>query len=222
MLDPKEDRERPATRDKSSSLDEYFGWVIVELAPDAIFVVDQAGRFVLANRRAEEMFGYDRDTLQGLGVEALIPARFGTAHRAHRATYETSPATRPMGIALDLWGLRADGSEFPVEISLSPVTVSDGLHVVVIVRDLTDRLVAGWSERPDRRTLVDQVSEVELHQVVINHLMTAGLDIASVMESVEGDQAERLLRAAHQLDYVIREINAASLSASPGLDPDPR
>ena len=191
----------------------YLGWVIVELAPDAIFVVDRTGRFVLANRRAEEMFGYDRETLLHSSVEALMPARFETEHRVHRNVYEASPTTRPMGRALDLRGRRADGTEFPVEISLSPVTVRDGLHVVAIVRDVTERSTAGTGHGQGAET--HRRADLELHQVIIEHLTAAGVDLAWVGRRVGRDLAERLNRAVEDLDAVIRAIEAATAATDP-------
>ena len=124
-------------------------WVIVELAPDAVLVVDEQGHIVLANRAAEDMFGYDRETLALLGLDALVPDGRREAHRGHRAAFDASPRTRPMGLDLDLWARHADGSEFPVEISLSPVTFGHGPRVVAIVREVTAHRA---SEQAIRRT----------------------------------------------------------------------
>ena len=105
-------KERPIPRsDGSAVVARNLGeaWVIVELAPDAIMVIDEQGHIVLANRAAETMFGYDREALVRLGVDALVPQADRQAHRGHRDTYDASPQTRPMGLDLDLKARRADG-----------------------------------------------------------------------------------------------------------------
>jgi PAS domain S-box-containing protein len=93
---------------------------LLESAPDAIVLADSAGRITLVNRRTEELFGYARRELLGREVELLVPERFRVAHLKHRAGYSEDPRTREMGADRELYGLREDGSEFPVEISLSP------------------------------------------------------------------------------------------------------
>jgi PAS domain S-box-containing protein len=113
----------------------------LEAAPDAIVILDQDGKIVRVNRQAERMFGHERDELMGQEVEILMPQRFRDRHRGQRAGFVAHPSTRPMGTgpALDLWGLRKDGSEFPVEISLSPIPDDQGILIASIVRDVTER-----------------------------------------------------------------------------------
>jgi protein-histidine pros-kinase len=112
---------------------------LLESAPDAIAIVDTQGRIVLVNRQTEAMFGYPRDALIGQPVEVLVPERFRTRHEGHRARYEAAPTTRPMGAGLDLSGRRRDGTEFPTEISLSPVETADGVLITAVIRDVTER-----------------------------------------------------------------------------------
>lgn len=112
---------------------------LFEAAPDGILVVDEEGVVRELNTRALAMFGYDRGELLGEGVELLIPEESRRAHAEARRTYVTDPQTRPMGVGLELRGRRKDGTEFPVEISLSPLRVDGSLRVICIVRDETER-----------------------------------------------------------------------------------
>jgi protein-histidine pros-kinase len=112
---------------------------LLESTPDAIIMANQTGRIVLANSQAETLFGYDRGELLGTLVEVLLPGRYRGGHVAHRSGYFGQPRTRSMGAGLELYGLRRDGSEFPVEISLSPLKTDGGTLVMSAIRDITYR-----------------------------------------------------------------------------------
>ncbi|RZT11333.1 PAS fold [Duganella sp. CF402] len=112
---------------------------ILDSMPDAIIMANAAGRIVLANHQAEQLFGYPRGALRGMVLEHLMPARFRTAHMAHRAGFAAQPQVRPMGSGRDLYGLRSDGAEFPVEISLSPIDTEDGPLAMSAIRDISER-----------------------------------------------------------------------------------
>jgi len=112
---------------------------LLDSAPDSIVIVDQRGMIAIVNRRVEEMFGYERDELLGQPVEVLIPERFRGRHAGHREAYAAAPRTRPMGVGLDLYARRKDGTELPVEISLSPLGTPEGTLVTSIIRDVTER-----------------------------------------------------------------------------------
>ena len=112
---------------------------LVESAPDAMVIVDMSGSIVLVNAQTERLFGYLREELLGQPVEVLVPDRFHDRHRGHRSRYFTDPHPRPMGAGLDLFGRRKDGSEFPVEISLSPLETADGTLTSSAIRDVSDR-----------------------------------------------------------------------------------
>jgi PAS domain S-box-containing protein len=115
---------------------------LLELAPDAMVIVDHRGVIRLANAQTEEMFGYGRGELLGRPVELLLPQRFRAGHPGHRRAYAASQQVRPMGAGLELSGLRRDGAEFPVEISLSPLQTSEGLLVSAAIRDVSERKAA--------------------------------------------------------------------------------
>ena len=112
---------------------------LLESTPDAIIMANQTGRIVLANSQAEALFGYERGALLGKPVELLLPVRYRSSHVGHRSGYTSQPRTRSMGAGLELYGLRNDGSEFPVEISLSPLQTGEGTLVMSAIRDTTDR-----------------------------------------------------------------------------------
>jgi len=112
---------------------------LLESAPDAMVIADDQGQIVLVNGQALEMFAYERDEMLGVAVEKLLPKSIRGRHVKHRESFAADPALRPMGQDLDLVGMRKDGSEFPVEISLSPVETEGGRFVSSVIRDVTVR-----------------------------------------------------------------------------------
>lgn len=111
----------------------------VEAAPNGMIMVDQQGRITMVNSRVETDFGYTADELIGQPVEILIPARFHQRHHGDRATYLGDPISRPMGTGRDLFAVRKDGSEFPVEVGLNPIHTPAGIEVLAIVVDISER-----------------------------------------------------------------------------------
>jgi PAS domain S-box-containing protein len=112
---------------------------LLHAAPDAIVIVDQTGQIVVANQKVEVLFGYQQDDLIGQPVELLLPSRFQIQHQEHRSGYSVDPHARPMGAGMDLAARRKDGSEFPVEVSLSPLQTADGLLITSVIRDISRR-----------------------------------------------------------------------------------
>lgn len=112
---------------------------VLESAPDAIVIVDAAGRILFASRRITALCGYLPEEIVGQGVEYLLPERFRETHLGHRRTYARNAHPRPMGVDLDLYALHKDGMELPVEISLSPIRDGERLLVAAALRDVTER-----------------------------------------------------------------------------------
>ena len=112
---------------------------ILESAPDAMVIIDHYGKIAIVNGQAKEMFGYSREEMMGQEIELLLPESLHDRHLSHRARYARDPNLRPMGIGMELHARRKDGSVFPVEISLSPVTSASGSFVSSVIRDVTSR-----------------------------------------------------------------------------------
>lgn len=141
---------------------------LVESAPDAMFLVNEVGRIVLVNAQAEQLFGYTREELIEQSIEILVPEPFRTLHPAHRTAYFQEPRVRSMGEGRELFGMRKNGSTFPVEISLSPLTTKVGRYVISAVRDVTQRKKAEAKFRgllesaPDAMVIVNRSGAIVL------------------------------------------------------------
>jgi PAS domain S-box-containing protein len=160
---------------------------LLDAAPDAMIIVDSAGRIVLTNRQAKALFGYEPEELLGQPIEILVPAGYRGGHVPQRDRFMAEPRTRPMGAGLSLAARRKDGTEVPVEISLSPVTTRQGLLVTAAVRDVTDRkrteaqiaaLNADLQQRVLELTAVNR--ELEAFSYSVSH------DLRAPLRSIDG------------------------------------
>ncbi len=175
---------------------------LLESAPDAIVIADREGRVVLVNSQAEQWFGYARGELIGHPVEILVPERLRQRHVGHRASYLGAPRSRPMGSGMDLFGRRKDGSEFPVEISLSLIETADNVWITSIIRDITER------RRNEER--IQQLNQ-ELQQRAVD-LETINHELEAFSYSVSHD-LRAPLRAIDGFSQMLLEDHAGSLDA---------
>ncbi len=159
---------------------------LLQMAPDAMIVVDQSGRIVQANALAERLFGHPPGTLAGQSLDVLIPATLRGPHQRHLAEYLRDPRPRLMGAGLLLWGLRRDGSEFAAEISLNPLPTPAGLHVLAAIRDVSEY-------RRAQQALEQATAELERQAEIRNaELLQATAELRQ--QIVERVQAEAALR----------------------------
>lgn len=176
--------------------------LVLEAAPDAMVVVDRAGVIVYLNAQAEGLFGYPRAELLGQAVEELIPSRLRDRHPADRDRYTEMPFPRPMGApGLELFGLRKDGSEFPAEISLSPVTTDGETLFIAAIRDGTERKRAEQLERQSRleaqRLRVEAESALQARDAlisIVSHELKTPLNALHL-------NLQMLLRTARQTEH---------------------
>ena len=194
---------------ESLALSERYG-KLLDAAPDPTVIVDAKGCIQMVNAQAEKLFGYDREELIGRPLELLVPERFRKGHAAHMSRYLASPATRPMGNALDLFGRRKDGSELPIEVSLSPQQGDDGLHVSAAIRDISerkrleasarlmaDRLASAVEATQDAFALFDAHDRLVLCNSVYRRLLHEQVPGALVGRSFE----DLFTAWTHQMDF---------------------
>ena len=188
---------------------------ILESATQAIISIDRGGRIVLANRRAVEMFGYSGVELQGARVELLLPESKRAAHGRQRDEYFERPRTRPMGIGLDLAGRRKDGTEFPVEVSLSTIETDDGNFGIAFISDISPRkALEAQLMHAQKMEAVGRLAGGVAHD--FNNMLTVIakynrmiLDELSTMDPLRG-YAEEILKAADRAGALTNQLLAFS------------
>lgn len=203
----------------------------VEASPNAMIMVEREGTMVLVNTRAETLFGYARDELLGQKIERLVPPRFRDAHPGHRAGFHASPRARPMGAGRDLYGLRKDGSEVPVEIGLTPIEAAEGL-VLASVIDITERKRNEAQAREAARLEAAQ-KELESFSYSVAHDLRAPLrhidgfigmlrkNLAGKLDARGTELMDKISQSAKRLGVLIDEFLAFSKTARTDLEKRP-
>ncbi len=183
--DPGDELTAPGAEERQP--DSYYR-DLVESAPDAMLVVDGQGVIELVNRQAELLFGYSRSDLMGQPIEVLVPDHARAVHPTHRSHYFRDPRTRPMGAGLELTARRKDGSEVPVDISLSPLDTEHGRVVSVAIRDVTERKRSEHALQEAYARLTASVSELEQHDREMTLVNEMGDLLQSCLTSIEAHQ----------------------------------
>lgn len=161
-----------------SILNDQFAPQLLEAAPEAMIVVDGAGRIILANGQAERLFGLAREQMLDRPIEMLLPDRFAALHQKHRVEYFAAARLRTMGEGFELYAKRFNGEEFPVEVSLSPIQTPDGVLVATAIRDVTER-------KQVEQQLKDAQAEAEMaNQTKSRFLAAANHDLRQPLQAV--------------------------------------
>jgi len=211
---------------------------LFENSPDAVILVNQAGRIVRVNAQIDALFGYARGELEGQIVETLMPERYRAHHGGELTGYFTAPRTRAMGAGLELFARRKDGSEFPVDIMLSPLKTDEGNHALAVIRDITSRkqaaeniqkLNAALKERADLLEVANK--ELESFSYSVSHDLRAPLrhihgfvEMLQKSPALEKDASahrhmEVISKAARQMGLLIDELLAFSRTGRAEINP---
>jgi PAS domain S-box-containing protein len=203
---------------------------LFDYSPNAVLAVDRQGAIVLANRQFEEMFGYRQVDIIGKPLDILLPEKTRRAHGRHMQEYYQNPQVRPMGAVLSLYGLRKDGSLFPVDVSLSPVQVGNQMMVLAAVQDLTERKRVEYELKLHQEHLEDlvrmrtyelekEVAERKRVEEKMKHKQSQLDQYARQLANSNRDLEDFAMVASHDLQEPLRKITAFSERLEEKIDP---
>lgn len=202
---------------------------LLQSTPDAMVFVDKQARIVLLNAQLASLFGYSEEELIGRDLDSLIPERYREGHREKVEKYFDQPQVRSMGTNLTIYGLRKDGSEFPADISLSPLETEEGIVAVGAVRDITERI----KTEDERHRLMEKLAQAEklsalgriaanVADEIRNPLTSVGgfaRRLAKIVDSEKERQyVEYIITEVGKLEVILRDVLAYSRTRSPLLE----
>jgi PAS domain S-box-containing protein len=187
---------------------------VLDSAPDAMVIIDPTGTVLFANNQVTALFGHAQEEIIGAPIETLLPERFRARHVGHRTGYTNNVRVRPMGMGLDLYGMRKDGTEFPVEISLSPIAQGEQVMVAAAIRDVTERKIVEQalkdaSQDAERANLAKSRFLATASHDLRQPLQTLGLLNGALRRTVhDADCLDMLQQQEQAVDAMSRLLNA--------------
>jgi PAS domain S-box-containing protein len=182
---------------------------VFDSAPDGVIIADQQGTILLVNNQAEKLFGYTKNELVDQKIELVIPKRFHSAHTGHRSGYASHPSAREMGATKELWASRKDGTEFAVEISLSPINLENKTLISAAIRDVTDKKKAESEIAAQNKKLQLQNKELEQFTYLASHDLQEPLrTLISFSALIKEEYTDKLDEEFNQyIDFIYQSSN---------------